>query len=220
MTAIEPTTQSKSNSGWLFLLALMAGFVISWVALPTIMPQLSLGWLATSQAAWYLTRASGTIGYLLLASSTIWGLLLSSKLIKQAIPPPVSLAMHNYLSWAAIGLSALHAILLLFDNYYKFTIAHLLIPFIGPFSPFWVGLGIIGFYVMAVTTGSFYFRKQIGQKRWRKLHYLTFVAFILITMHGWTAGTDHIQLAAMYLVSGASVFFLTIYRMLTAVTQK
>lgn len=209
------TVQSENKMfNWLPWIIFTVGLLISWWAIPLVLPQLSLGWLATSQAAWYLTRASGIVSYLLMAASTIWGLLLSTKLLKQKVPPAVSLAMHNYLSWGAIGLSAFHAFLLLFDKYYTFSFIHLLIPFIGPYNPIWVGIGIIGFYIMLLTAGSFYFRKQIGQKRWRKLHYLTFAAFFLITWHGWTAGTDHVQLAAMYLVSSFSVLFLTIYRIL------
>lgn len=211
MTTIQ---SEKHTFNWLPWIIFTASLIIGWFTFPLILPQLSLGWLATSQAAWYLTRASGIVAYMLMAASTIWGLLLSTKLIKQVVPPALSLAMHNYLSWGAIGLSAFHAFVLLFDKYYSFSLIHLLVPFTGPYSPIWVGIGIIGFYIMLTTAGSFYFRKQIGQKRWRKLHYLTFAAFILTTLHSWTAGTDHVQLAAMYLASGISVLFLTVYRVL------
>ena len=212
MTTLQP---ESSRTNWLPWLIFIIGLAISLWATPLVLPHLSLGWLAGGQAAWYLTRASGTVGYLLMAASTIWGLLLSTKLLKQVVPPAISLAMHNYLSWGSIALSAFHAFLLLFDKYYTFNIIHLLVPFIGPYNPVAVGMGIIAFYIMLLTAGSFYFRKQIGQKRWRKLHYLTFAAFILLTAHGWTAGTDSIQLAAMYIASGASVLFLTLYRVLS-----
>ncbi|MCP4359444.1 MAG: hypothetical protein GY796_15645 [Chloroflexi bacterium] len=210
------THQPESNKiNWLPWIIFIMGLAIGWWAIPLLLSHLSLGWLAGSQAVWYLTRASGTVGYLLMAASIIWGLLLSTKLIKQAIPASISLAMHNYLSWSSIALTAFHAFLLLFDKYYTFNLFHLLVPFIGPYNPVGVGLGIIAFYIMLLTAGSFYFRKQIGQKRWRKLHYLTFAAFILATLHGWTAGTDSVQLATMYVASGLSVLFLTLYRILS-----
>lgn len=200
------------------LLAVFLSLIL--LLLPTLAPQLALnaGVLAGEKAAWYLTRASGTVAYLLLSASTLWGLLLSTKLIKQWIPPAITLALHNYLSWLSLGLTALHAFVLLFDSYYTYTLGALLIPFTGPYSPLWVGLGTLGFYIMLITTISYYARKQIGQKTWRKLHYTTFGAYALATVHGWMAGTDALQLASMYGVSSFLVLFLTLFRILSSGT--
>ena len=124
----------------------------------------------TSKTAWHFTRSAGTVAYILLASSTVWGLLLSTKIIKETVPAALALVMHNAFSWLAIALTGLHALALLFDSYFTYTIADLTIPFIGPYEPGWVGLGILGMYLMLLTSISFNFRKKIGQKRWRKLH--------------------------------------------------
>lgn len=192
---------------------------------------LATGWLLTSTPAglalaqalaitektpWYFTRSAGTVAYLLLASSTIWGLLLSTKLLKDHIPAALSLAMHNILSWLAVVLTSLHALALLWDSYYSYSLADLTVPFIGPYKPGWVGLGIIGFYLMFLTTLSFNFRKQIGQKRWRQLHYLTFGVYLLATVHGVTAGTDsgNLGMQLLYWGSGLLVLFLTNFRLL------
>ncbi len=219
MTATETHKTKSLGFIWLIPLALILFILLSSL---TAVPTISTAWLgiASGTAVWNLTRASGIVGYFLLAASTIWGLLLSTKMIKNIVPPAIALAMHNYLSWTAIGFSILHAGLLLFDGYYNFQLWNLLIPFTGPYAPFWVGIGILGFYLMGLTTLSFYARKKIGQKNWRKLHYLTFLAFAFITAHGWMAGTDSVQLSVMYGVSTLSVFFLTTYRILTAVTGK
>ncbi|MCC6605563.1 MAG: ferric reductase-like transmembrane domain-containing protein [Anaerolineae bacterium] len=192
---------------------------------------LTTGWLLTSTPAglalaqalaltektpWYFTRSAGTVAYLLLASSTIWGLLLSTKLLKDHIPAALSLAMHNILSWLAVVLTSLHALALLWDSYFSYSLADLTVPFIGPYKPGWVGLGIIGFYLMFLTSLSFNFRKQIGQKRWRQLHYLTFGVYLLATLHGVTAGTDsgNLGMQLLYWSSGLLVLFLTNFRLL------
>ena len=192
---------------------------------------LATGWLLTSTPAglalaqalaltektpWYFTRSAGTVAYLLLASSTIWGLLLSTKLLKDHIPAALSLAMHNILSWLAVVLTSLHALALLWDSYYSYSLADLTVPFIGPYKPGWVGLGIIGFYLMFLTSLSFNFRKQLGQKRWRQLHYLTFGVYLLATVHGVTAGTDtgNLCMQVLYWGSGLLVLFLTNFRLL------
>ena len=110
--------------------------------------------------------------------------------------------------------TGMHALALLWDSYYTYSLADLTVPFVGPYRPGWVGLGIIGFYLMFITSISFNFRKQIGQKRWRQLHYATFAVYLLATIHGIMAGTDsgNMGMALLYWVSGIGVLLLTIYR--------
>ncbi len=170
--------------------------------------------LLSNETIWYLVRASGVVAYLFLAASTIWGLLLTSRLLKDAVPAPLSLAMHNYLSWNAIGLTVIHAVLLLFSSHLDYTVLNLLIPFTGPYNPGWVGAGIIGLYLMILTSVTFYMLRRIGQKAFRAIHYLSYAAFTLSLLHGWFAGTDTAALETVYLVTGLGVFFLTAYRVL------
>lgn len=202
------------------ILGVMGGLIIlatGWLLTTTPVGAALAQTLAiTEKTPWYFTRSAGTVAYLLLASSTIWGLLLSTKLLKDHIPAALSLAMHNILSWLAVVLTSLHALALLWDSYYSYSLADLTVPFIGPYKPGWVGLGIIGFYLMFVTSLSFNFRKQLGQKRWRQLHYLTFGVYLLATVHGVMAGTDsgNLGMQVLYWGSGLMVLFLTNFRLL------
>ena len=50
----------------------------------------------------------------------------------------------------------------MFDNFLPFNIFQILIPFIDTYRPFWVGLGIISFYILLMVTVTFYLRAQIG----------------------------------------------------------
>ncbi|MCA9919475.1 MAG: ferric reductase-like transmembrane domain-containing protein [Anaerolineales bacterium] len=208
------------------VLGMLGGLVLlgsSWLLVNTPLGATFTNALAlTEKTPWYFTRSAGTVAYLLLAGSTIWGLLLSTKLLKETIPAALSLAMHNILSWLAVVLTGLHALALLWDSYYTYTLSDLTIPFIGPYRPGWVGLGIIGFYLMFLTSLSFNFRKQIGQKRWRQLHYATFAVYILATVHGVMAGTDtaNLGMQALYWGSGLLVLFLTNFRLLVGKVGK
>jgi predicted ferric reductase len=220
------TNSNRLSKLLIFLLSLLVGTIGGGIALgagwllltqTSLVAQLGAFLGITAKTSWYFSRSAGTVAYLLLAGATIWGLLLSTKIIKEAVPAALALAMHNILSWLAIVFTGLHALALLFDDYFTYTLADLTIPFIGPYQPGWVGLGIIGLYLMLLTTISFYFRKQIGQKRWRQLHYLTFAVYVLATLHGAMAGTDNgnLGMQVMYWGSGLLVFFLTNYRLLT-----
>jgi predicted ferric reductase len=80
-----------------------------------------------------------------------------------------------------------------------------------------VGLGQLGFYLSATLVFSFYIRKRIGHQVWRSLHYLTFLAYTMILVHGLTAGTDTgvLPVQAMYVATGLTIAFLIYYRLLT-----
>lgn len=222
MSTIE--TPITENTGKIrFLIGVMAieALLLVWWLFPAFFAQFNLtNALWTSEkVAWYLTRSSGTVAYIFLSASTVWGLLLSSKLSKAVVPAPVALAMHNVLSWIAVGLASFHALVLLFDNYYPYTLGNLLIPFTGPYKPLLVGVGTLAFYLMLLLSASFYARKWLGAKRWRQFHYLTFVAYAMVTLHGWLAGTDSAAFAWLYGGSSLLVIFLTIYRIVTAIAM-
>jgi len=171
----------------------------------------------TAKTPWHFSRSAGTVAYVLLAGSTIWGLLLSTKVLKESIPAALTLSIHNILSWLALLFTGLHALALLWDNYYSYSLPDLTVPFVGPYRPGWVGLGIIGFYLMFITSISFDFRKRIGQKRWRQLHYTTFAVYVLATMHGVMAGTDssNVGMRVLFWGSGILVLLWTVYRLQT-----
>lgn len=170
------------------------------------------------KAAWYLVRSGGVVAYLLLAGSTVWGLILSTQIAKKTLPAAPALAMHNVLSWLAVFTGAAHALLLLFDRYYTYTLPDVLLPFTGPYRPLWVGLGSLGLYLALITSLSFRWRQRMGVARWRLLHRLTFVAYALVTVHGLTAGSDSALPGMRFVYAGSVllVLFLTNYRLLAS----
>jgi predicted ferric reductase len=170
-----------------------------------------------TSAYWYMARAGGIVAYLLMWLSVVWGLLLSTKITARLIPPPLAYGLHEFVSIMAVIFAVLHSVVLLGDKYINFSVFDLVFPFTAPYEPIWTGLGTVGFYLIMAMTVSFYVRKQIGQRVWRKLHYLTFLTFGLVLAHGLMAGTDTPLpiIKVMYLGSGASVLFLTYYRLFT-----
>jgi predicted ferric reductase len=170
-----------------------------------------------TKAYWYMARAGGVIAYLLLWLSSVWGLLLSTRLLSKLIPAPLIFGLHEFIALLSVTFMGLHTVVLLGDEYVNFNIFHLAIPFIAPYEPFWTGLGVIGFYLSLALTGTFYLRKQIGQRLWRSLHYLTFAAYLIGLVHGLMAGADSslVLMKLLYLSTALSLLFLVYYRLLT-----
>lgn len=162
---------------------------------------LSALWLLTSgtftialnqdeKLAWHLVRSSGMVAYVLLLASTVWGLFLSTQFVKDWSPGPVSLTLHSTISWLALLLGLGHGLLLLFDEYFTYTLGDVLVPFTGPYRPEAVGLGTLAFWMIVIISLSFPLKKRIGHTSRKRLHYASYVAFGMVSFHGLFAGTD------------------------------
>jgi methionine sulfoxide reductase heme-binding subunit len=167
----------------------------------------------TVQIWWYVTRASGIIGYLLLWFSTVLGLAVTSKYMDAMLDRMFTYDFHQFISLLSIAFILLHIIVLTVDRYLPYSVAQILVPFISPYRPFWVGIGVISFYVIVLVTVTFYLRKQISMRSFRIIHYLSLAGYLGSTLHGYYSGTDT-ALPAMqwlYKLSGLVVLFFTIY---------
>jgi len=203
-------------------LAIVAGGVLGATA-PTALRRLgAVAALQPGLLAWYTVRALGFLAYLVVAGSVVYGLLLSTKILDAIAHRPVSFALHKDLAIVGLVLAMLHAVVLLADQSFAFTPRAILVPFASPYASTWVGIGQLTFYGLAVLTASFYVRRQIGQRAWRLLHYLTFLTFIGATAHGIMSGSDSGANWAfwVYLVPGAAAVFLLTYRIVVSISAR
>ena len=115
-----------------------------------------------------------------------------------------------------LGLIVAHGGLLLFDTYLRPGLAGVTLPFAIGYRPVFTGLGIIGGWLAAILGLSFYARRRIGAKTWRKLHRFTIVAYLLALMHVVGAGTNGTSPWMLGLLTAltAPIVFAFTYRML------
>ena len=78
-----------------------------------------------------------------------------------------------------------------------------------------VALGQLGFWFLFISAFSFYLKKHLGQSAWRWLHFLTFLAYMGISIHVFMVGSDSRLLALLlfYAASQTVVFVLIAYRL-------
>jgi predicted ferric reductase len=146
--------------------------------------------LDSVQLMWFITRASGLTGYVLLWLSTVWGLVVSSKALDALLHRSFTYDFHEFLSLLAIGFIGVHIAVLMADHYLPFTLSQILVPFLAPYRPFWVGIGVLAFYLTLLVTVTFYMRRRIGMRAFRWIHLSSFLAFLGAAGHGLMAGTD------------------------------
>jgi len=174
------------------------------------------------QALWYVTRAAGLMAYLLLWLSTAWGIAVSSKIFDPALQGAFTYDFHQFTSLLSIGFVVLHVLVLLADRYLPFSVAAILVPFIAPYRPLWVGIGVIGFYLTLLVTVTFYIRRRIGIKTFRMIHLLSYITFVFAAIHSLMAGTDSPLAATQWMYAGTTlvIVFLTTYRIAMSLTSK
>ena len=197
---------------WLDLLALLFSLAVIggaalWTLRSGVFSAASLS--ADPKLAWHLTRSAGISAYLLLFASLVWGLFLSGQHVKDWSPGALSLTMHTAVAWLGLILGFTHALLLLADTYFSYTLSAVLIPFTGPYRPLAVGLGTLGLWLTLVVTLSFQVRRWTGRRVWKWIHMTSYVAFGMVTLHGLTAGTDS-ELLGFRLLIGAAVLLIVL----------
>lgn len=145
---------------------------------------------ASGTGAWLVARASGFAAFFALSADVIVGLVVSTRVGGRSLSRGQLIELHGWLSPLALALVFGHAFILLADGYIRFDALDLVVPFIAPYRPVAVGIGVLAAYVALVVHASFGFRRRLGTKLWRRLHYLSFVAFAAGALHGISAGTD------------------------------
>jgi sulfoxide reductase heme-binding subunit YedZ len=167
-----------------------------------------------SMLPWVFERMFAFLAYFAMTGSVIYGLLLSTKILDAIAHRPITFTLHQDLASIGLGLAAVHGMLLGLDKTVPFSLAQIAVPGLAPHAPLWVAAGQVAFYLMAIVVASFYLRRQIGQRAWRTLHYVTFLAFLGATLHGLLAGTDSGAPWAWWTYVGSIVIvvFLLVYR--------
>ena len=163
--------------------------------------------------AWWLTsRAAGVVAFALIALSVLLGLAMANRLVRGR----TWVKLHEHLALAGLVAIAVHGITLLGDSWLNPGFKGLLVPFAMEFKPVFTGLGIIAGYLAALLGLSFYARRRIGAKRWRKLHRATVLVYLLGVVHTLGAGTDASApwMRAVMLATGTPIAFLFLLRLL------
>jgi sulfoxide reductase heme-binding subunit YedZ len=170
---------------------------------------------------WLLARTSGLTAYGLLTASVLAGLVLKARPFGRALRPAPTTDVHRFLALLGLGMLALHGGALLLDHTLKMPPAGLFVPGTSPYRPAAVAVGVVAAELMALIYASFLLRRRIGARNWRRLHWATYLVFLLATVHGLASGTDSAQPWAhdLYLGAVGAVAFGTAWRALGRPTR-
>ncbi len=182
--------------------------------------------------AWYIGRASGVLAFILLTLVVVNGLLMTTRLVFRLLPPALNYDIHYYFSWMALIAVVGHFAAFLFDPYFHLTIKEGLLPFsidrafssrLGFDLRYAVGIGTLSFYgILALVLSSEMKGRFLSLKKWRVLHYMSFLTYLLFLAHGFLSGTDSLSwwMLWLYSLSAFLVISLTGLRIFASITKR
>ena len=92
--------------------------------------------------------------------------------------------LHNWTAYIALTIASIHPVIILFSSTAKFTLLDILYPVHAPKQP-WVNvLGALALYALSFVVLTSYFRRELGRRTWKTLHFTAYGVAALFFVHG------------------------------------
>jgi sulfoxide reductase heme-binding subunit YedZ len=92
--------------------------------------------------------------------------------------------LHNWTAYIALTIASIHPVIILFSSTAKFTLLDILYPVHAPKQP-WVNvLGALALYALTFVVLTSYFRRELGRRTWKTLHFTAYGVAALFFVHG------------------------------------
>jgi sulfoxide reductase heme-binding subunit YedZ len=165
---------------------------------------------------WLVSRAAGIVALGLISVSVLIGLTMATKILRRPGLTRKLARLHEHVALVALAAIVVHGASLLGDRWLRAGVKGLIVPFTMGYRPLYTGLGMVAAYLAALLGLSFYVRRLIGTRLWRKLHRATVLVWVLGVVHTIGSGTDAstVWLRMMMLAFGAPIVFLLLVRIL------
>ena len=164
---------------------------------------------------WLVSRASGIVALALISVSVLLGLAMAAKLLSPRVKRS-AVRLHEYLAMTSLFAIGLHGAALLGDSWLRPGLRGIAVPFALSYRPAFTGIGIIAGYLALLLGPSFYLRRRIGARRWRKVHRATALVWVMSVVHTLGAGSDRstLWLRVVVLAPAAPIVYALVMRLL------
>jgi methionine sulfoxide reductase heme-binding subunit len=146
--------------------------------------------LASSEAMWYLTRASGFVALILLTGSVVLGVLAMARFRTTAWPRFVTQAVHRNVSLLAVCFLGAHIATTIIDGFAPIGWLDAVVPFISAYRPIWLGLGAVAVDLMIAIVLTSLLRRRVGYRAWQVVHLTSWLAWPVAMLHSLGTGSD------------------------------
>jgi sulfoxide reductase heme-binding subunit YedZ len=143
---------------------------------------------------WLVSRASGVVALVLFSLAVLMGLAMAAKVLRVPAHKRLVMRLHEHVALAALAALAAHGLALLGDTWLKPGLRGIAVPFALSYRPTFTGIGIIAGYLAILVGPSFYVRRRLGARRWRRLHRASVLVWGMGAVHALGSGSDAEQL--------------------------
>jgi sulfoxide reductase heme-binding subunit YedZ len=139
---------------------------------------------------WYVARGSGLVSLLLLTGVVLLGIVHRSGRPLPGLPRFAIGTVHRNVALLAVVFVGMHILTLLADPYAQLHLINLVVPFTAAYRPLWTGLGSVTLDLVLALIVTGLLRHRLGQRTFRLLHWLAYLAWPAAVAHGLGSGTD------------------------------
>lgn len=139
---------------------------------------------------WYLTRSTGAVALLLLSVALALGVLDVQRWSTPRWPRFVVDSIHRNVALLALVFLVLHILTSVLDSFAPIGLIDAVVPFVGAYRPFWLGLGAVSFDLIVAVILTSLLRARMGYASWRAIHWLTYASWPIALLHGFGTGSD------------------------------
>ncbi len=143
-----------------------------------------------SQGLWFLSRGSGLVLLALFSIVVVLGVATRTGSAPARWPRFAVAELHRTLSLFAVALLVLHIVTAILDPFVTIGWAATLLPFASPYRTLAIGLGTLAVDLAGAVLLTSLARRRLGQRAWRAVHWLAYLAWPAAFLHSLTAGND------------------------------
>jgi hypothetical protein len=139
---------------------------------------------------WYTTRSTGVVALVLLTASVVLGVIDVQRWSSPGWPRFVLDSLHRSVSLLVVVFIGLHILTAALDSFAPISPIDAVVPFIGSYRPFWLGLGAVAFDLLVAIVVTSLIRQRLGHRAWRATHWLAYACWPIALLHGLGTGSD------------------------------
>jgi methionine sulfoxide reductase heme-binding subunit len=139
---------------------------------------------------WYLARGSGLVSLALFTMAFALGLLTAGRVSSPRWPRFVTETLHRNMALTAVMFILVHVTVIVLDDYVTITPLEAVVPFIGQYSPLYLGFGALAFDVIIVLILTSLLRARLPYRAWRLVHWIAYAGWPIAVTHTIGIGSD------------------------------
>jgi sulfoxide reductase heme-binding subunit YedZ len=140
--------------------------------------------------AWEVARVAALTAFAVLAASVLTGVAIRTAYLAPIARNRAVTSLHAFLTWFWVPLVGVHVGALVLDPTARIGVLDTVIPFRAGYASTAIGLGTVGFLILALTLVTSLLRHRMPARVWRWLHRLTYPMLLLFLLHAQLAGSD------------------------------